>query len=550
MQAEKLKIIETLTGIRSSKKNYYVELQQKIEEVTLRNKQLEIINRIARSFNVDLPIERIIKCLIDKLTSVISLDEFNLSILDDGDCKSINGKPGCEAIKVSTCSPSCTPNSVCRYIIKNKTSLTLPDEAEAAGIEVNSHMCPGSAVFVPLMAKDRVIGIFSIKSKLEGAYSAQDLTFLTQLAQHLSNGLNNMRLFSEVLQRETEWEDTFRAITDAIIIVDDKYKIVRNNNMAAELFNFKTKDTKTKKCYEIIHQKSEPCDTCPMIRGNSGNKSSYRFQEGPNNQVYDVYAYPMFGRKRKLMGVVEAFKDVTNQVACEMQLIQSEKLAAIGKLGAGVAHELNSPLTAILGNAQLLLREFPVEDENHVLIEDIKQCGIRCKNIILNLLSFARQQQLETESILINEVIEKAIRLVGHQIRQERIKLKYHAEPDLPEIHGSSQQLEQVIINLLINAKDALDQEYDDRKILVSTGRCSKETQDYIFISVKDNGCGMNQGQLTEIFTPFYTTKDVGKGTGLGLAVSMGIVQNHGGFIECDSSPGNGSNFTILLPIK
>lgn len=546
MEPEKVKIIEMLTGIRSSKKNYYVELQQKIDEVTLRNKQLEIINQVAKSFNVDLPIEQIINSLLVELTGVIPINDFSLSMLVDGECKCVIGNPGAERFK----SNSCSPNGICRYIIQNKRSLILPDEAENLGLTVSNEDCPGSAVLIPLSVKKQVIGILKIKSKLKGAYSRQDVAFLEQLAEHLSVGLNNVKLFSEVLQREREWEDTFRAITDAIVIINTEHKIIRSNETAKKIFQLGAKETRGKKCYEIIHQRTEPCDTCPMLAGISDMKRTYQFIEGLNKEIYDVYGYPVFKRNGRLKGVVEYFKDVTQQTAIESQLVQSEKLAAIGKLAAGVAHELNSPLTAILGNAQLLLREFSPDDEHVVLMEDIRQCGVRCKNIIQNLLSFARQQQLEGESVSVNEVLNRAVRLVSNTIRQEQIELICRQDTELPEIMGSIQQLEQVVINLLINAKDALEKRDENKVISVTSGRWINNGEDYLFISVVDNGCGMEEEQLADVFTPFYTTKAVGKGTGLGLAVSMGIVQNHGGTIECESSPGVGSKFTVLLPVR
>jgi len=545
MQAERLRILETLTGVRSSKKNYYVELQKNIDEVTLRNKQLEIINRIAKSFNVDMPIERIISCLVEKLATVLLIDEFSLSKFVDGECRSVTGQLGPECKKTRPCNPT----GVCRYIIKNKKSLLLPDEIDLLGLSVTAEICPGSAVFIPLIVRNSVIGIFNIKSKKERAYSQQDVAFLLQVAEHLAVGIHNRRLFSEVLKKQKEWEDTFRAITDAIVIIDTDYRIIRSNEIAKKLFNLTDVHGKLI-CYEIIHRRTVPCEACPLTMGSSETKRAYQFVEGTNNDVYDVYAYPIIGQNGVSSGVVETFKDVTQQVACEWQLMQSEKLAAIGKLAAGVAHELNSPLTAILGNAQLLLREFPTDSENHVLIEDIKQCGVRCKNIILNLLSFARQQPLETELLSVNEVVNKAIRLVKNQICQEQIELVFQPENNLPEITGSGQQLEQVIINLLINAKDALDNKPANKKISITTGRCKRGNADQVFVSVRDNGCGMDTEQLSQIFTPFYTTKESEKGTGLGLAVSLGIIQNHGGTIECESKPGAGSNFVILLPVR
>ncbi|TLN00180.1 PAS domain-containing protein, partial [bacterium] len=244
---------------------------------------------------------------------------------------------------------ACQPSNICRYIIKNKRSLILPDEAKSLGLIVSREVCPGSAVFVPLLVKSRVLGIFAVKSCLKGAYTPSDVAFLMQLAEHLAVGINNIKLFSEVRHREREWEDTFKAVTDAVVIVNTDHRIIRANEPARQIFQLGDSDTAEKKCYEVIHQKTAPCDTCPMQAGTTSMKRTYQFVEGADKEVYDVYGYPMFGRNGRVTGVFESYKNVTQQIAIESQLVQSEKLAAIGKLAAGVAHELNSPLTAILG---------------------------------------------------------------------------------------------------------------------------------------------------------------------------------------------------------
>lgn len=550
MQVDKLKIIETLTGIGSSKKNYYVELQKKVEEVTRRNKQLEIINQIANSFNLDLPIEQIVDSLAVNLATLLPVDDLNLSVYFDGECRNFAGKPSNNRFQISRTS-KCQQTEVCRYMIKNKKCLILPEEAHAVGLKLGAIGDFGSIIYVPLIVKRRVIGILDIHSKTVGAYSTADVVFLTQLAEHLSTGLNNMRLFLEVRQRELEWEDTFKAITDPIVIINTDYQITRSNEKAKLDFGLNADDIPKLKCYQLIYRRTEPCYHCPLTNqaGYADARKTYQLNHN-NKEVYDQYVYPMFKKNQRLSGVFEVYKNVTRQISWQNQLMQAEKLAAIGTLAAGVAHELNSPLTAILGNAQLLMRELPPDRESHILMEDIKKCGVRCKNIIQNLLTYGRRQYCDDKLISINEIISGAVELVGNQIRNEQIELSCQLEDDLPMITGTGQQLEQVLVNLLINAKDALADNKENKKITISSGLIRRDPEDFLVIKVDDNGCGMDNAQIAEIFTPFYTTKEEGKGTGLGLMVSMGIVQNHGGTIECFSTTGKGSQFTVLLPIK
>ncbi len=550
MQAEKIKMIETLTGIGSSKKNYYIELQHKVEEVIRRNKQLEIINQIAKSFNLDLPIEQIVDSLAVNLASLLPVDDLSLSIYIEGECRNITGKPSGKGLLITGAS-QCRLTEACRYLIKNKKCLILPEDAQKIGIQREMVGTFGSVIYVPLVVKHWVIGILDIHSRVAGAYSAQDVVFLTQLAEHLSTGLNNMRLYLEVRQRELEWEDTFKAITDPIVIINTDFQITRSNEKAKLDFGLNVDGINELKCFQVIHHRPEPCHYCPLTNQSGYVDARQTHQLNFSNQeIYDQYVYPMSKKNQRFSGVFEVYKNVTRQIAWQNQLVQAEKLAAIGTLAAGVAHELNSPLTAILGNAQLLLRDFTTDSENYVLMDDIRKCGVRCKKIIQNLLTYGRRQCSDDKLISINEVISGAVELVGNQIRHEQIEVSCQFADGLPMIRGTAQQLEQVLVNLLINAKDALlSGKKASKQISINSGLIRRHTEDLLCIKVEDNGCGMDNVQIAEIFAPFYTTKEEGRGTGLGLMVSMGIVQNHGGTIECVSTPGEGTQFTVLLPL-
>ncbi|BCJ88435.1 sensor histidine kinase [Effusibacillus dendaii] len=240
------------------------------------------------------------------------------------------------------------------------------------------------------------------------------------------------------------------------------------------------------------------------------------------------------------------FKDVSEKVKIEAQLIQSAKLAALGEMAAGIAHELNSPLTAILGNVQLLKRTIN-EGRPGKMLADIYQCGLRSKKIIQNLLAFSRQEEYQFESIHPCDVVEDTLSLVGYQLSVSGITVRKHTDVTLPPIKGSRHQIEQVLVNLLLNARDAV-QRKANAEIVIGT-RLVQLERDYLSIYVRDNGVGIEQQHLARIFNPFFTTKEKTKGTGLGLSVSLGIAESHGGKLVVDSKAGEYSEFSLLLPI-
>jgi signal transduction histidine kinase len=244
----------------------------------------------------------------------------------------------------------------------------------------------------------------------------------------------------------------------------------------------------------------------------------------------------------------EAFRA---RVQMQAQLIQSAKLAAIGEMAAGVAHELNSPMTVIIGNAQMLQRELEPEHPASQLLKDIVTCGLRCKKIIQNLLTFARQEPPVVAPTDLNEVVERVLSLVKYQINRTGINVCTDLAPDLPRVAANGQQLDQVLINLLLNARDALEGVERERYIHIRTGvRRDENGRRCAVVTVQDNGQGISPENMSRVFDPFFTTKEASRGTGLGLSVSLGIARAHGGTIEVESRPGEGSTFTLVLPLE
>jgi two-component system NtrC family sensor kinase len=215
-------------------------------------------------------------------------------------------------------------------------------------------------------------------------------------------------------------------------------------------------------------------------------------------------------------------------------------------MSAGVAHELNTPLAVIIGDIQLLLRELPGDSQSRNLFDDIKTCALRCKQIVQGLLTFSRQEQFVFYPVAINDVVQEAMKLVAYQIETDNIQIGLDCADHIPVIEGNAQQLEQVLVNLLLNAKQSFEGTDGKRLIKVQTGFDHSRSQ--VFVKVSDTGQGIRQENLTQIFDPFFTSKGVGRGTGLGLSVSLGIIQTHGGTVGVESEICRGSTFTVYLP--
>jgi len=227
-------------------------------------------------------------------------------------------------------------------------------------------------------------------------------------------------------------------------------------------------------------------------------------------------------------------------------LLQSQKLHAVGSLTAGVAHELNNPINNIMLTAAVLDEEFGnlPDDEQRELIGDVVEQAERARKIVRNLLDFARESEISSERLRIGEVVCNAINLAGNQLKLAGIKVLHDIPDDLPEVEGDRQYLSQVFLNLILNAVEAMA----DGGTLTLTSDVSEDTG-FLAIHVADTGPGMSPRVQKAVFDPFFTTKATGSGTGLGLSVSLGIVHKHGGEIKLRSKPGEGSTFTVILPI-
>lgn len=349
---------------------------------------------------------------------------------------------------------------------------------------------------------------------------------------HLDQEVRDLKhLVSVIAKGKYMWESTFDAITDPVIIVSEKFEIERANRAAAEQANLDVRKLPQKKCYKTLAGSNASCQSCPVAQvfqtGEHAKVELEPFVKGERQFV--VHAYPL--KTKNSQGhrqMVMYYRDITDEKKLHRQLLKSEKMASIGVLAGGVAHEINNPLGGILAFAQLAMRELDSKHAAYNDLVEIEQAALRCKRIVQDLLEYSRQNpEAEMSHFKLSDLIKKSLPLVKIQARAAKVKLSLDLDSELPLIKGNWGKLQQVILNLVSNACQAMEKGGD-----LSFKIYFENASNKICLEIKDTGPGIQEDLMNKIFDPFFTTKELGQGTGLGLAISYSIMKEHGGDIE------------------
>ncbi|ADJ25469.1 PAS/PAC sensor signal transduction histidine kinase [Dehalogenimonas lykanthroporepellens BL-DC-9] len=349
-------------------------------------------------------------------------------------------------------------------------------------------------------------------------------------------------------QAASQWRATFDAITTPISIQNRQYRILQVNRAFAEAMKSSPQDLIGRTCFEVSHGTTEPVPTCPHRRTlESGQAEQVEVHNAELNTDTRISTYPMFGADGEIIASVHITEDITEQRKMQEQLMVTNRLASVGELAAGIAHEINNPLTGILGFSELLM-ENNLPENLRADVETIHSEANRAAGIIKNLLVFARQHHQVREELDVNEVVERVLTLRAYEANLNNIQVVRHLAPDIPMIIGDHFQLQQVFLNLVINAEYFMLKAHNKGTLTVATSY-DRETE-RVRLVFTDDGPGVAPDIQARLFDPFFTTKDVGQGTGLGLSISHGVIKQHGGTIRVESQPGQGASFIIELPLK
>ena len=354
-------------------------------------------------------------------------------------------------------------------------------------------------------------------------------------------------------QAKTEWLRTVDAIGEPLIVISTDYEVQRANVNLSERTGIAVRAMKGRRCWQTVMggDLSGPCLGCPVARClETGGPHEGEVIDKQSGAVWVVRAYPVpidgaeSGDPTQVANVVCSYRDVTEERDLQARLIQSEKMAAVGTLAGGVAHEINNPMGGILAFAQLLMRDRALDDDAKTYVKEIEESAQRCRKIVQGLLGFSRSAPTDQRGpVDMNSVVAKALFLVEHTIGRHRVTIRRDMAPAVQELSANGNQLQQVVVNLISNACGAID---GIGNVTVRTG----EGPATVWVEVQDDGVGIAAADRDRVFMPFFTTKPQGEGTGLGLSVSLGIVEAHGGTLLFDSSPGHGTTFRMTLPAR
>lgn len=369
-----------------------------------------------------------------------------------------------------------------------------------------------------------------------------EIARIAKKEQETSLKLRETKTIYEVMINELIEED--------VMVIDTNYRITDINDTMLRKLGLKREEAIGHFCHEITHHRDIPCSgdhhPCPLTISLETHKPSktthIHLDKNGNELYYAISCYPII-EKDEVIGVFEMSSDITKEIKIQKNMMQQEKLMSIGRLSAGIAHEINNPLTTIMTSSMLLQEDTDPEDPIYKELETISKEALRCRNIVKSLLDFARQNQPVKKTQNINQIVSDTLFLVKKQAAFNDIKITTHLPENLPRTYVDRDQIRQALINLALNAIEATE---SGGEILFTTKKDSQN--DMIRISVRDTGCGISGEDLIKIFDPFFTTRETG--TGLGLAITHGIIEQHGGKITVDSTPGEGTEFTIFLPVN
>ena len=405
--------------------------------------------------------------------------------------------------------------------------------------------------YFPCRAKNRTVAVLGLgETKDGGLLSEQDAALVETITGYLAVAVENARLFESLAAKAGEYErlqqfseNILESVNVGLLAVDLEDRVEAVNTPLELIYPIFRKDSRGKKLAEILP--ADLAEQLNRLREDEGihNLHQYRVR-GANGEerVLNIAIAPLLSRDCESIGRLIVFDDVTDRVQLEMQLAQSEKLSSVGLLAAGVAHEVNTPLAVISTQAQMLAKYLRPGDKHSRILEKIISQTFRASQIVNSLLNFSRTQGSSFAALEINQTIRETLLLLEHQFQMAGITVESHLGPDLPPISGNSDKLQQVFLNLFLNAKDAMP-EGGQLRIATWTENSS------LRIEISDTGTGIPPEHLKRIYDPFFTTKSTGRGTGLGLAVSYGIIQEHSGKIQVESPPGLGTRFRLEFPI-
>jgi PAS domain S-box-containing protein len=403
--------------------------------------------------------------------------------------------------------------------------------------------------FVPCRIREHTVAVLGLGKTVDGDFlSSDDVELVETIAGYVAVALDNAQLYSSLEQKALEIarlkdfsENIVESLNVGVLAVDLEGIVESWNTRMEQLFGVFRRDAVGRRLSSLLPEELAQEIAARRDQEHVTGIYKQRLQHQGKHLTLNVSITPLVSKSNERIGRLLLFDDVTQRERMEEQMSQTEKLTSLGLLAAGVAHEVNTPLAVISNYIQMLAKQMPEGDPRQSIIDKIVKQTFRASEIVNNLLNFSRTGAAEAANVDVNRLVEETLSLVAHPLKTARIQVVKELTESIPPVHGSANKLQQVFLNLFLNARDAMP---GGGMLEVRTTAHNGSVE----VEVADTGAGIPREHINRIFDPFFTTKSNGRGTGLGLSVSYGIIKEHAGKIDVRSTPGKGTSFHVEFP--
>jgi two-component system, NtrC family, sensor kinase len=510
-----------------------------------------------RELSSEPDLNRLLSSVMDRLSRTLAVERIAIFLAS-------GAEP--EHFLLSKCSGMVTP----AYLDLSFLSAPRPEPEQAGHLFFeNTHQVPRETAgsqetiarldlnyYIPCRSQQKTIAVLGLGKTAQGDFlSSEDVELLETLGGYLGIAIQNGRLYASLQQKAAEYErlkdfneNIVESINIGVMALDMEDRIESWNAQMEVMYALPRWQTLTQPLQSIFP--AEFVEEFYRVRPNAGIHNLYKFRlktPAGETRTVNVAIAPLVTRKFQVVGRLVIMDDITERMELEAQLSQSDKLSSIGLLAAGVAHEVNTPLAVISSYTQMLAKQLQGDPQKSGLLEKITRQTFRASEIVNNLLNFSRTSGAEFREVDVNKVIADTLALLEHQFKTSKIQVTREFAPNISAIQGNQGRLQQVFLNLFLNAKDAMPGG--------GTLNVATSNGNVVSVRVTDTGSGIAPEHIQRIYDPFFTTKTVpregqNRGTGLGLSVTYGIIQEHAGQIRVESNPGAGTTFALDFPLS
>ena len=532
-------------------------IHRKIDRLFYRNRYdyRNTLVEFGRDLNSETDLDKMLSAVVDRLSSTLLVDRLAIFLASSDTpgnftlAKSfgITSAQNLDLSFLSKDRPELRPG----HLFFDNTRQALRETSDAqqtiAQLDLN--------YYIPCTVQNRVIAVLGLGKSIKGDFlSSEDVQLLETVAGYVGIAIQNAQLYASLEQKALAYErlkdfneNIVESISVGVLAVDLADRIESWNSQMEVMYAMPRSEVIGKPLSEVAPV--EFMEEYYRVRQNAGIHNLYKFRintPAGDTRIANIAIAPLVTKRFNVIGRLIIVDDITERIQLETQLSQAEKMSSIGLLAAGVAHEVNTPLAVISSYAQMLSKQLQGDEKKNQLLDKITRQTFRASEIVNNLLNFSRTSGTEFAEIDLHPIINDTLALLEHQFKAAKIKVEQESSEEMPLIFGNAGKLQQVFLNLFLNAKDAMPRG--------GTLRISTSNGDAVRVTVSDTGSGIAQEHIDRIYDPFFTTKtgprdSQRRGTGLGLSVTYGIIQEHAGKIRVESRPGEGTTFYLEFPM-